>query len=118
MPQERGVTALFWILRIGEGVRISQINRNSQRAWSVVRTLEGMGLVRVERLGRLKVVRLTEKGERVRLKLLEALRELDELSQAFTRVEAIEACEPISSELPEWLRSNPWLNVMGERGRI
>jgi len=111
------VKALFWTLRIGDGVRVSQINRNSRRAWSVVRTLESMGLARVERLGRTKLVRLTEKGERVRMKLLEALRELNASEHALPSAELLQVSELRAPSLPEWLRGNPWLQVIGERGR-
>jgi len=115
--REAEVKALFWTLRIGDGVRVSQINRNSRRAWSVVRTLESMGLARVERLGRTKLVRLTEKGERVRMKLLEALRELNASEHALPSAEPLQVSELRASSLPEWLRGNPWLQVIGERGR-
>ncbi|RLE88505.1 MAG: hypothetical protein DRJ96_00130 [Thermoprotei archaeon] len=112
---------LYWVYRIGDGVKISDINRNSRRAKSVVSQLEALGLVKVEEYGRLKVVRLTAKGQRVYGKLLEALWELRLGKEREEPVEAkVSQPQRIKLEaggLPEWLVGNPWLKVIGERGR-
>lgn len=112
---------LYWVYRIGDGVKISDINRNSRRAKSVVSQLEALGLVKVEEYGRLKVVRLTAKGQRVYGKLLEALWELRLGKGREEPVEAkVSQPQRIKLEaggLPEWLVGNPWLKVIGERGR-
>ncbi|RLF06944.1 MAG: hypothetical protein DRK00_00075 [Thermoprotei archaeon] len=112
---------LYWVYRIGDGVKISDINRNSRRARSVVSQLEKLGLVKVEEYGRLKVVRLTTKGQRVYEKLLEALWELrlgrEREEQAEVRVSRPRHAELEAGALPEWLVGNPWLKVIGERGR-
>lgn len=109
---------LYWVYKIGDGVKISDINRNSRRARGVVSQLEALGLARVEEYGRLKVVRLTGRGRRVYDKLLEALWELrlrgdEEVAEA----SPLRRTTAEAKGLPEWLVDNPWLRVIGERGR-
>jgi len=112
---------LYWVYRIGHGVKISDINRNSKRARSVVRALEDLGLVVVESYGRVKVVKLTSRGLRVYERVLAALGELrsrrparESASPQLLTPQRVSIQEP---EVPEWLIGNPWLRVIGERGR-
>lgn len=111
MLSDRRFVALYWLTKIdSNGVTVSLINRNSRRAQRVTSLLEDLGLVKVERVGRVKIVRLTAKGERVKRRLLDLLLELDAAQPRGSQW-------PAGGEVPDWLRDNPWLRVIGERGR-
>jgi len=109
--RDRRFAALYWLSKLSDGVSVTAINTNSRRARRVVKLLEELGLARVESFGRVKVVRLTEKGERVKLRLADLLRELEAAAPPTQPLRAV------GEGVPDWLRGNPWLRVIGERGR-
>lgn len=82
--------------------------------------LRGLGLVELESYGRTKIVKLTPKGYRVYEKILDTLHELDgtakrpELGREY--MEQPEVGES-NADIPGWLANNPWLKVIGERGK-
>lgn len=120
MVYSRELAAIYWTMKIDGYAKFSDINRNSKRARKVARLLEEMGLAQIESIGRVKLVRLTAKGYKVRRRMLELLLDISEVQTTVnisTTSDDYLETQPQQNFMPNWLYGNPWLQVIGERGK-
>ena len=116
-----------WLTRIGESeVLLSEISRNNRKAREVVDLLGKYGLINYQKKGRFQLVSLSHKGLEAYRHILAARRVIygEEItprepltSKLPERSSGPEMGIETSSELPSYLRDNPWLEVLASRSR-
>ncbi|MCC6002796.1 MAG: hypothetical protein LM590_00440 [Thermofilum sp.] len=115
-----------WLTKIGESeVLVSEISKNGRKAREVVELLGKYELISCRRRGRLQLVSLSPRGLEVYRHILSARRII--YGEPLARREFVQRLEEAaggaasvadtSSELPSFLRDNPWLEVLASRSR-